>query len=66
MLLRGQARVSAAAASLHAAAATGCVGPAEHCAASAEHLLALLTVEAHDERVATHVRGRPVQRPIAV
>lgn len=66
MLVRGQARVGAAAARLLAEAASGCAGPAEHCASSAEHLLALLMVQARDERAAIHLRCRPEKRPKTV
>jgi hypothetical protein len=57
LLRRGQARVSAAARALLTEAESGCPGPPERCAAGAEELLALLWLQARDERRAFHRRG---------
>ena len=53
LLRRGQARVSATARALLHDAAT-CAGPSGRCAARAEELLAVLTLQARDERLAFH------------
>ena len=57
LVRRGQARVSAAARALLHDAAGGCTGPGRRCAARAEELLALLTLQARDERLALHGAG---------
>lgn len=62
LLRRGQARVSATARALLAEAETSCDGPPGGCAARAEELLALLTLQARDERLALH-RSRAAGRP---
>lgn len=54
LLRRGQARVSAATRSLLHEATTSCSEPPDQCAALAEDLLALLTLQARDERMALH------------
>jgi uncharacterized protein YigA (DUF484 family) len=54
ILRRGQARLAAAARRLLATAATDCVGSPALCAIRAEELLALLTLQARDERLALH------------
>lgn len=54
LVRRGQARVSAAARALLRDAEGGCAGPGRRCAARAEELLALLTIQTLDERVALH------------
>ena len=54
LLRRGQARVSAAARALLRDAEEGCAGPGRRCAARAEELLALLTLQARDERLVLH------------
>jgi hypothetical protein len=54
LVRRGQARVSAAARALLRDAEGGCAGPGRRCAARAEELLALLTIQALDERVALY------------
>jgi len=60
---RGQARVSAAARALVRDAQGGCVGSGRPCAARAEELLALLTIQARDERLALHGTARPTGYP---
>ena len=57
LVRRGQARVSTAARALLRDAAGGCAGPEHRCAARAEELLALLTLQALDERLALHGVG---------
>lgn len=54
LIRRGQARVSAAAEALLHEAEGGCASPSHRCAARAEELLALLTLQARDERLALH------------
>lgn len=54
LVRRGQARVSAIARALLRDAEGGCAGPGRRCAARAEELLALLTIQAHDERIALY------------
>lgn len=54
LVRRGQTRVSTAARALLRDAAGGCAGPGRRCAARAEELLALLTVQSRDERLALH------------
>jgi hypothetical protein len=63
LVRRGQARVSAAARALLHDAARGCTGRGGRCAARAEELLALLTLQARDERLALHgAAGRASSR----
>ena len=57
LVRRGQARLSAAARALLGDAAGGCAGSGRRCAARAEELLALLTIQALDERLALHGAG---------
>lgn len=54
LVRRGQARVLAAARALLSDAEGSCAGPGGRCAARAEELLALLTLQALDERVSLH------------
>ena len=54
LVRRGQARVSAAARALLHDAEGGCAGPGRRCTARAEELLALLTLQARDERLILH------------
>ena len=57
LVRRGQARVSAAARALLHDAEGGCTGRRRRCTARAEELLALLTLQARDERLALHGAG---------
>ncbi len=57
LLRRGQARVSAAVRALDREAVAGCGGPPGRCAAQAEELVALLTLQARDERLAHRAPG---------
>ncbi|MGH9047529.1 MAG: hypothetical protein ACRDVW_09495 [Acidimicrobiales bacterium] len=52
LVRQGQARVSAAARTLLEDAESGCGGHPQRCASRAEELLALLTLQARDERLA--------------
>lgn len=52
VLRRGQLRLAVATQALSADAARGCPGPAGRCAPRAEELLALLALQAEDERFA--------------
>ena len=54
LVRRGQARVSAAARALLDDAEGNCAGPGRRCTARAEELVALLTLQARDERLALH------------
>lgn len=54
LLRRGQARVSGAARALLHDAADGCSGSGGRCTARTEELLALLTLQAGDERLVLH------------
>lgn len=54
LLRRGQERLSAAARSLLLDAAEGCTGRRAACPTRVEELLALLTLQAHDERRMLH------------
>lgn len=57
LLRHGQARVSAAARVLLRDAADGCTGRGGQCTAPVEQLLALLTLQARDERLILHGSG---------
>lgn len=57
LLRRGQARVSAAARTLLSEAADSCVDRRSRCTAHTEELLALLTLQTRDERLALHRKG---------
>lgn len=52
ILLRGQARLLTLATELIREAADGCSGPPQRCGNHTEELLASLTLQAHDERIA--------------
>lgn len=65
VLRRGQARVAASARALLGEAAAGCGEPPGRCVAWTEELLALLWLQARDERLALHGHGagdRPDRR----
>jgi len=54
ILRRGQQRLSSAAEALVGEAARGCPGPPLTCSGRAEELVALLVLQARDERLALH------------
>lgn len=54
LVRRGQARIVAAARAILQEAQRGCAGPVGRCTARAEELLALLTLQVRDERLALH------------
>lgn len=57
LLRRGQARLSAAVRALLRDAEGGCTGPQRRCTARLEELVALLTLQSRDERLALHGAG---------
>ena len=57
LVRRGQARIAAVARTLLQDARAGCTGQRRGCTARVEELLALLTLQARDERITMHAGG---------